>query len=142
MADDDIIMPERVITKIVLYVMHITIILSTFRSLCSLLTIGIKQLRQNPCSFYFLGSAIFDLSALLLCGTMRLFVDYKYLLQNYLIAFCNTYPHLTAVLAILSTCSVMLASIDHCLLTSNSLGRRNCGMIRITHRLAAVSTIF
>lgn len=74
---------------------------------------------------------------------MRLMVDhYSYALPNQSVAFCKLRTYLTGVFPAISTCCVMHASIDRCLVTSASVKWRNWSQIQTARRLLIISIIF
>lgn len=143
MSDSYVIALNSVITKMTLYIPFVTIVLGTIGGFCNILTFTAKQLRQNACAFYFLCSAIYDLLTIFFCSIMRLMVDhYSYLLPNQSAAFCKLRVYFTGVFPATSTCCVMLASIDRCLLTSSAVRWRNWSAIKIAYRLVIIAIIF
>ncbi|CAF3160856.1 unnamed protein product [Rotaria sp. Silwood2] len=140
MTDNNILILNQVISGITLYVPYFTIIVGTIGSLCNLLTFTSRQLRDNPCALYFLCSAIFDLIYLTFGASTRLMSDhYSYILPRRSAVFCKVRTYLTVVIPALATLFITLASVDRCLLTSNSTKWRKLSRISISRYTAVLN---
>ncbi|CAF1173372.1 unnamed protein product [Adineta ricciae] len=129
-----------IINWITFYASFLTIIIGTLGGLCNLLTFTSKQLRYNPCAFYFLCSTVFDMMYVLFGGTVRIMQDhYTNRLPTESNVFCKCRIYLVVALPTLSTSFLMVASIDRCLSTSNSSEWRQLSKMHIAWRVAIVT---
>lgn len=142
MTDTLILTLNQIMNEITFYGPCFTIILGVFGNLCNILTFSAKKLRQNPSGFYLLCSSIFDLFIILFCTVAEFTViHYKYGLIDYYPTFCKIYVYLIVTLPGLSICSVMLASIDRCLLSSSSAKWRSWSKIKVAYRIILIGSL-
>ena len=140
MSSDYINTLNQVVSGLTLYVPYLIIIFGTIGGLCNLLTFSSKQLLHNPCALYFFFSSVFDLLYLMFGTLTRLMNDhYAYLLPSGSIAFCKLRTYLSVVLPTSATIFLVWASVDRCLLTSQSVKWRRLSRIKIARSVVLIT---
>ncbi|CAF2088573.1 unnamed protein product [Rotaria magnacalcarata] len=117
--------------KIIFYCQIVIITIGTIGCFCNFITFTSRKLRNNSCSFYFLGATIFDLLTLDI-GTMSRFLSnhFGFHLQDQSRAFCEIRLYLVNVSPAMTTCCIVLATMDRYLSTSTKLVYRSFATIK------------
>ena len=111
-------------------------------SLFNLITFTSKELRTNPCGWYFLTSAITDL-CFVNFGLITKYANEQLGSQLYRTSrsYCRIRIFLTWTLPCISTSYLVLAALDRCLSTSANTRHRSFSRIRIARRLTIIPII-
>lgn len=118
------------------------IALGSFGCLCNILIFTSRQLRGNSCAFYFLCTAMVELSILGFGGITRLATEhFGSGLINYNQAFCKIRGYLNTTMSTISMYFVLLATIDRCMATSTHARCRAFSQIKVARRAAFTTTI-
>ena len=121
----------------------IMMILGTVNSLMNIIIYRSKKFRLNSCIFYLLCSTIFDWIYILSSCLIRLNENQleksNFHQRNFI---CKMRIYILVISPTLSTCYLMLASIDRCLSTSLFKKWRNLSNKKISHRISLFTLIF
>jgi hypothetical protein len=142
MSDKGIYVLNEVINNLTFFMPFVTMMIGTLGGLFNIIIFTSKELRYNSCGFYFLCSTVFDIVYLLLSGLTRFLIDdFSPIKIDRSILFCKCRTYLVVVIPILSTCFIMIATIDRCLSTSTSKKWRHLSQTNVAWRISIVSII-
>ena len=131
---------QVVTAQITYYSPIVLLIIGIIGCLCNLLTFTAPQLRNNPCSFYFLISAVFELLSITYGLISRFAADH---LSSTLIntdrVYCKLRAYLVSALPLVSTYLILLSSVDRCMSTSVSARLRSFSQIKVAYRTTIVA---
>ena len=129
-----------VISVMILFLM----IIGTLSSLMNVIIYRSRKFRLNSCIFYLLCSTIFDWIYLLTSGLIRLNESriMDMFNRNELNLFCKIRIYILVLTPTLSTCYLMLASLDRCFSTSSSTKWRNFSEEKVGWKISLFTFIF
>jgi hypothetical protein len=133
---------NKITTDLTLYAPCIILLFGNIGCLFNLLTFQTKELRKNSCGWYFLMSSITDLF-LINFGLITKFSSDALgsNLYNTSRIYCKIRIFLTWTFPCISTCYLVLASLDRCLSTSENSRLRLFSRIRVAHRITLIPII-
>ena len=133
---------QVVTAQITYYSPIVLLIIGIIGCLCNLLTFTAPQLRNNPCSFYFLISAVFELLSITFGLISRFAADH---LSSTLIntdrVYCKLRAYLVSALPLVATYLILLSSVDRCMSTSVSARLRSFSQIKVAYRTTIVAIV-
>ena len=107
---------------------------------CNFLTFSSPQLRNNPCSFYFLISAVFELLSITFGLISRFAADHLgSTLLNTDPAYCKLRAYLVSALPLVATYFILLSSVDRCLSSCVSARLRSFSQMKVAYRATGVA---
>jgi hypothetical protein len=131
---------QIVTTEMTFYSPIILLIIGITGCLCNFLTFTDTQLRKNPCAFYFLISAVFELLSITFGLISRFAADQ---LGSTLIntdrVYCKLRAYLVSALPLIATYLVLLASIDRCMSSSVRTRFRSFSQMKVAYRAIGVA---
>ncbi len=131
---------KDITNSMTLYGPFILLVVGTIGCLCNFITFTSQQLRNNPCAFYFLCSAVFEFLSLTFGLITRLAADqYNSTLQHTDKAFCKLRAYLISALPLVATYFVLLAAIDRYMSSSVHARLRAFSQMKVAHRVAIVT---
>jgi len=131
---------QIVTTEMTYYGPIILLTVGIIGCLCNFITFTAPQLRKNPCAFYFLISAVFELLSITFGLISRFAADQ---LGSTLIntdrAYCKLRAYLVSALPLIATYLVLLASIDRCMSSSVHARFRSFSQMKVAYRAIGVA---
>jgi len=131
---------QIVTTEMTFYSPIILLTIGLVGCLCNFITFTAPQLRKNPCAFYFLISAVFELLSITFGLISRFAADQ---LGSTLIntdrPYCKLRAYLVSALPLIATYLVLLASIDRCMSSSVHARLRSFSQMKVAYRAIGVA---
>ncbi len=131
---------QIVTTEMTYYGPIILLIVGIIGCLCNFITFTAPQLRKNPCAFYFLISAVFELLSITFGLISRFAADH---LGSTLIntdrVYCKLRAYLVSALPLIAAYLVLLASIDRCMSSSVHACLRSFSQMKMAYRAIGVA---
>ena len=125
------------------YVLPIILVVGNMTNLANIYLFSRRNLRQNPCSWYFISLSVAHLCMLDILGLSRIlmgWMNYDYATNNSV--YCKIRSYLFTVSMVLSRQFICLISIDRWLVTSPNAWLRNQSSLRVTRYLIFGSILF
>ena len=128
--------------KITFYCPIIIITIGTIGCFCSFITFSSKKLRNNSCSLYFLGAAVFELLTLDFGMLTRLLADhFGIILYHQVQVYCKIRQYLVSTLPAIATCFIVLAAMDRYMSTSSKITYRSLATIQSAKKIVPFSLL-
>ena len=131
---------QFVTAQITYYSPIVLLVIGITGCFCNFLTFTSPQLRNNPCSFYFLISAVFELLSITFGLISRFAADQ---LGSTLIntdpAYCKLRAYLVSALPLVATYFILLSSVDRCLSSCVSARLRSFSQMKMAYRATGVA---
>lgn len=133
---------NRIKDSLTIYAPCIILVIGNIGCLLNLITFTFKQLRTNPCGWYFLMSAIADIW-IINFGLITKFVNDRFgcTLYSTSHSFCKIRIFLTWTMPCISTAYLVLAAIDRYLSTSKNTRFRSLSRMHVAYRITIVPII-
>ena len=130
---------NSVTLQLSLYAPSIILFVGNIGCILNFVTFTAKKMRQNPCGWYFLMSAVTDSFILNFGLITKLLSDYFEIApHNKSSIYCKIRIYVSWVTPCISTSYLVLAALDRCLSTSVNTSFRSFSKIRIARRITIV----